>query len=172
MPILVTSKDDVKISDHDKELLRSLEIDSVDAIHRDGSSTSQVFRHLQEAFRLGFTAVNRGEAEGQAHPPLPDFMTDLAIENENRFFREVGTQVEWSSQSKGHVTTKTGVIVDVIAPNQKPSDLKWPSLYKRNLGQARKGISYVVLVAPPAGSAAQPKYYWPLTTALKQVAGA
>lgn len=169
MPLLVIKKEDVQISPYDQNQLRSLEITSVSAIQDDGSSTRQVIWDLEEAYRLGFTAVGRGEGEGQAHPPLPDFMTEEAITNEDRFFWPRGQKVEWTSQSRGFTSTKTGVIVDVVGPNELPSEMKWPSLHKRGIGSARKKISYVVQVSAPAGSAAQPKFYWPLTLTLRAV---
>lgn len=173
MPILVTNKDEVKISTRDQQTLRELEIDTINGIQDNGSSAWQTRRNLEEAFRLGFTARGRGEAEGQDHPPLPASMTEEAIQNENRFFLPVGRLVSWISQSRGTALKKVGQIVDVIPPGEVPDELKWPALYRdgRLLGSRRKKISYIVKVAPPAGSSAAPKFYWPRTEGLNEVTG-
>lgn len=76
MPNIVTDTETIRISEYDQTQLRNLEINSINAIQEDGSSTRQVLWDLERAFRLGFTAVGRGEADGQEHPPLPDFMSE------------------------------------------------------------------------------------------------
>ena len=173
MPILVTNKDEVQISVRDQKTLRELEIETINGIQENGSSAWQTRRNLEEAFRLGFTTVSRGEGDGQAHPPLPAFMTEEAIQNENRYFLPVGTPVSWTSQSRGTTLTKTGKIVDVIPSGEVPDELKWPALYRdgRLLGARRKKISYVVKVDPPAGSSAAPKFYWPRTEGITPLIG-
>lgn len=171
MPILVTHKDEVKISAHDKSTLRNLEIDAINGLQEDGSSTRRVIWNLQEAFRLGFTARGRGEAEGQDHPPLPASMTEEAIRNEDRYFLPVGTVVEWVSQSRGSYLKKRGTIVDVLAPGAAPDELRWGGLYRNGklLHSCRSKISYVVSVAPRMVSTAATKLYWPRTGALTVV---
>ena len=68
--------EDVKISQYDQRQLREIEIEVVSGIQEWGSSGYHTMQALQRAFQLGFTAVNRGEAEGQEHPPKPDWMTE------------------------------------------------------------------------------------------------
>ena len=61
--------EDIIISPYDKNQLKSLETDSICAIQENGSSTRQVLWDLEQAYRLGFTAVSRGEAK--KHPEMP-----------------------------------------------------------------------------------------------------
>lgn len=58
----------IVISQYDQNQLRNLGMEIVHNIQEFGSSGSYVDYALQEAFRLGFTAVARGEAETQRHP--------------------------------------------------------------------------------------------------------
>ena len=171
MPILVTNKDEVKISIRDRETLRHLEIDTINGIQENGSSSWEARRNLEEAFRLGFTARGRGEAEGQDHPPLPAWMTEQANRNEDRYFLAEGTVLSWTSQSRGTTLKKVGTIVDVIPAGEAPDELKWPEMYRNGklLGSRRSKISYIVRVDPTLASAAQPKFYWPLTKGLTVV---
>ncbi len=168
MSIVEADKSGIRISKYDQRQLSYLERSIISAIQEDGSSTHRVLWSLGEAFRLGFTAVGRGEADGQAHPPSPDFLTEEGNENEEGFL-SVGTKVRWTSQAQGHTRTKEGVIVDVIPPKQVPSTLKWPPLAQSGIGSSRQEVSYVIKVPPPPGSAAMPKIYWPRTAALQAV---
>ena len=72
--VVVTDPGQVKISQHDQSHIRDLEIDTINAIQEDGSSSRRPNWNLQKAFQLGFTAVPRGEAEYQRHGGPPDFV--------------------------------------------------------------------------------------------------
>jgi hypothetical protein len=64
----------VAISEHDKHQLRDLAIGAAEEFMSFGSPSTYIERACAEAFQLGFTCVGRGEAEGQEHPGLPDYM--------------------------------------------------------------------------------------------------
>jgi len=72
----------------------------------------------------------------------------------------MGQYVEWTSQASGTTSQKTGKIVFVVAPGEKPPKV-FKSLY-RNRGvqdvRARDEESYVVF--------ANDRHYWPRVSAL------
>jgi hypothetical protein len=67
---------------------------------------------------------------------------------------EVGDEVEWTSQSGGHVKTKRGKVFEVVPPSNRPV-----TSYK-SFGSPRRHVSYTVRV--PGG-----KLYWPLVKGLR-----
>lgn len=85
---------------------------------------------------------------------------------------KVGDRVTWSSQSQGMVTTKTGVVVEVVAPTRlaRTRDPRGRLLY----GNARHDTSYVVAVPQPPtkrGKMRPAKVYWPLASKLRRAPG-
>jgi hypothetical protein len=81
---------------------------------------------------------------------------------------KIGDKVEWTSQAGSHHKTKTGVIVEVVAPGQRPNRERFETLYRGSgCGWGRKTESYVVNTGHPARA---PKYYWPVQSLLRQVA--
>jgi hypothetical protein len=73
-----------------------------------------------------------------------------------------GSVVRWKSQAKGVWKTKTGEVVEVVAPERYPDRKRFESLYRSSgIGLCRDHETYVVKV----GS----KYYWPRTAALEVV---
>ena len=73
-------------------------------------------------------------------------------------------RVEWVSQASGVTSQKTGRIVQIVPPGQKPFE-RFTNLY-RNRGvqtvNVRKHESYVVDVGG--------RFYWPRVSALQPVA--
>jgi hypothetical protein len=84
-----------------------------------------------------------------------------------------GDTVEWTSQSSGYETTKRGVIVRVVQPNQPASGIINSLLqsggYKSNFGggMSRGSISYIVSVDSKTGKGRK-TLYWPLASKLKK----
>lgn len=73
----------------------------------------------------------------------------------------VGQQVQWTSQSRGSSTTKSGVVVAVVPPGKRPSRSAFPDLYRgAACGLGRKHESYVVRVGH--------QHYWPRVSGLSQ----
>lgn len=71
-------------------------------------------------------------------------------------------KVKWVSQAKGHVREKSGVIVQVVPPGERPDKERFPDLYRGGgIGFARDHESYVVKV--------DKKHYWPRVSALQLV---
>lgn len=70
----------------------------------------------------------------------------------------IGDKVKWSSQSSGYTKIKEGIIVAVIAPNQRPNREDFLSLHKSGCGWGRHEESYVVKVGN--------KLYWPFVKRL------
>lgn len=78
----------------------------------------------------------------------------------------LGDSVTWTSQSSGVVKTKTGVVVQVVAPKTYPDRVRFVQLYKGpGVGMSREHESYVVHV-PGKTTKAAGKLYWPRVTAL------
>jgi len=75
-PDFVKDPEKIEISQYDQTRLRDLGIDTINAIQDDGSHSRRPFWNLEQAFRMGFNAVGRGEAAGQQHPPAPSWMTE------------------------------------------------------------------------------------------------
>lgn len=75
----------------------------------------------------------------------------------------VGQQVTWSSQAQGMTKTKTGTIVEVVAPNERPDTTGRPGL--NGCGFGRSHESYIVEV--PQGPKAKPRHYWPVASILR-----
>ncbi len=96
--------------------------------------------------------MGRGEAAGQSHPSIPDWMKD---EDDTNDFKLSNT-VEWSSQARGYKVTKRGVIVEVIPAGTRPDGEKYPNLAKA--GSSRNHVSYVVKVNAQRSSGV---FYWP-----------
>lgn len=63
----------------------------------------------------------------------------------------VGVRVKWSSQSRGRMKEKDGVIVEIVVAGNRPS-LKWADIWAP--GSPRNHESYVVEVGK--------RHYWPL----------
>jgi len=63
----------------------------------------------------------------------------------------VGDRVTWTSQSAGTVKTKTGEVVRVLQPGERPG---W-----KNQGASRDHVSYVVRVGR--------RLYWPRVSQLQ-----
>ena len=76
---------------------------------------------------------------------------------------ELGDWVTWKSQAQGYEKSKTGLIVQVIAPHERP-------LPKQIIGAGwgRNHESYLVRVDPKPGSKAKPKFYWPRVSLLQR----
>ena len=64
----------VRISPYDQNQLKYLAIGASEEFMNFGSPSTYIERACHAAFQLGFTAVGRGEADGQEHPPLPKWM--------------------------------------------------------------------------------------------------
>ena len=77
---------------------------------------------------------------------------------------KVGDKVKWSSQAQGASLTKIGIVVAVIPKGGRPTGIK-------GCGWGRDHESYVVEVAPKAGSRAKSKAYWPVVSLLKPLGG-
>ena len=73
----------------------------------------------------------------------------------------LGDMVEWTSQSGGYTKTKTGVIVEVVAPGKRPDRSRFFSLHM-GCGGGRKTFSFVVDCGKRA-----PKHYWPNASLLR-----
>jgi len=72
---------DVIISAYDKNQLDGLAIDAAEGWQRRGTEGARFDWLLAEAFQLGFTCVNRGEAV-QDHPPRQDWnITEESVED-------------------------------------------------------------------------------------------
>lgn len=71
----------------------------------------------------------------------------------------VGDAVVWTSQAQGYSRQKQGVIVSVVAPNERPDRNFFPDLYKGSgCGFGRDHESYVVRV--------KNRHYWPRASSL------
>lgn len=72
---------------------------------------------------------------------------------------KLGDIVTWTSQAAGIARTKTGQIVEVVPPGERPNRERFVSLYKNSgVGSPRPAVSYVVMVGRKA--------YWPLANKL------
>ena len=87
----------------------------------------------------------------------------------------IGDDVEWSSQSLGHVKRKRGVVVAVVPARQSPKGYinailkEFGGCITRSDGGGimRNHESYLVSVTPVYGHA-QPKLYWPVVSKLRK----
>jgi len=85
---------------------------------------------------------------------------------------QVGDRVTWSSQANGTVSTKTGSIVEVVAPTRLAQTRD--HLGRKVFGNSRHETSYVVAVPQPPtkrGKARPAKLYWPHASALRRTPG-
>lgn len=89
---------------------------------------------------------------------------------------ELGQTVTWTRESKGKVSTKTGKVVEVVAPGYTPDRNKFPSLYDKHpemhkdIGNPRKEYSYVVRwIGAPYEK--RNEVGWPLTKYLSAAVG-
>lgn len=159
---VVNQPENVKISPYDETQLKGLETEILDEIHRGGCESGRTIWYLRKAFQLGFTAVNRGEAEGQVHPPKPAWMTS----DEEQTGFTLGQEVCWTSQAGGCTRTKTGRVVEVVAAGKLPDRDRFPRLYTGSgVGLSRNEVSYVVSVSK--GASRKPTLYWPHARGLK-----
>ncbi len=72
----------------------------------------------------------------------------------------IGDAVEWSSQAQGITKRKSGVVVSVVPPEQRPDRMQFDDLYRGpGCGYGRPHESYVVRVGN--------KHYWPRVSALR-----
>lgn len=79
----------------------------------------------------------------------------------------VGKEVEWESQSGGHIKQKTGIIVRRVPAGSRPDQRLYPDLYSgAGPGLPRKEASYVIAVEIDRKTA---KHYWPRVNLLKLV---
>jgi hypothetical protein len=74
-----------------------------------------------------------------------------------------GDTVRWTSSAHGSSLSKTGVVEEIVPPNERPKceDLKRP------VGLPRKEESYVIRVGKVG--AAKGTAYWPLVSKLVKV---
>jgi hypothetical protein len=63
---------EVKISKYDQRQLEALSVEAINELQEWGFHSRYVERACHRAFQLGFTAVHRGEADGQQHPVVVD----------------------------------------------------------------------------------------------------
>ena len=69
-------------------------------------------------------------------------------------------RVTWTSQSRGTTTSKTGMIVEVLPPGDRPDEDRFPRLYRgAGCGMSRRHESYVVRTD-------EGKIYWPVVSKL------
>ena len=161
MPSNTLTPEEVKISASDQRLLHDIAVNVAKEFMAYGSLTLHAERGLSQAFGLGFTAVNRMEAEGQEHPPKPDWMVD-----DDTALKE-GAWVQWTSQSHGYQSTKIGTIAEVVCAGSKPNRKRFPYLYKgAECGAPRSHTSYVVEVHGKYGNLNKP--YWPIASKLSR----
>ncbi len=76
----------------------------------------------------------------------------------------LGDLVAWSSQAgAAYAKRKTGVVVDLVPPGERPDAERFPSLYRgAGCGFGRPELSYIVLVGN--------RIYWPRTKHLQDQA--
>lgn len=83
---------------------------------------------------------------------------------------EQESKVTWTSQAQGYSATKTGVVVEVVAPGNLPDRDRFASLYKgAGVGMPRSHKSYVVSVQVGVKQGSSVRYYWPRVSALKAI---
>jgi len=83
-----------------------------------------------------------------------------------------GDKVQWSSQAQGQEKTKFGTVVKIVKGGRRPTGLtrlanKYTLMFNVYSPNVRTADTAMVAVAPPAGSKAKPKLYWPLDSLLK-----
>ncbi len=98
---VIYTPEDYKISPYDENQLSGLEIEILHDIQENGRSGWMPMDCLRRALRMGFTAVSRGEAEGQMHPPKPSFMLGEEAANTPQYALVDGKLVE--TESGGYV---------------------------------------------------------------------
>lgn len=77
---------------------------------------------------------------------------------------KIGDTVRWVSQAGGSTKDKTGEIVAIVEPGDRPSRVRFAEMHTgAGVGRGRKVISYVVKVGN--------KHYWPRTSALQPADG-
>lgn len=84
----------------------------------------------------------------------------------------VGDRVTWSSQANGTVSTKTGVVVEVVAPLRLAQTRDHHDRFV--YGNTRHTTSYIVAVPQPPtkrGKDRPAKLYWPNASALRRAPG-
>ena len=86
---------------------------------------------------------------------------------------KVGDTVTWESQSNSRTTIKTGQVIAVLSPCERP-DKKlgktalndYTLMFDCCYNNLRKAVSYLISVPSKSGRG-KPKLYWPLTKNLK-----
>lgn len=63
--------EEVKISNYDQRQLQDLAVSAAEDTVAWGHHSHYIETACKQAFQLGFTAVGRGEGDGQQHPPSP-----------------------------------------------------------------------------------------------------
>ena len=74
----------------------------------------------------------------------------------------LGDTVTWTSQAHGTALSKSGVVVAIVPPGERPDRDAFPTLYKHaGCGFGRKRESYVVRVG-------RSRIFWPREGLLKK----
>lgn len=78
-----------------------------------------------------------------------------------------GDIVKWMSHGKGVFVEKTGMVVDVLRPNQELPREYWKCCrVPQNRGSKRKVVTYVIAITDAPEYA---RYYWPKPQLLRLV---
>ena len=75
---------------------------------------------------------------------------------------KVGDRVKWTSQSRGNITTKHGVIVEIVPSGLRIDHAEKSDLFRHDPLTIRYHESYIVCVG-------NKYYYWPLVKNLVQI---